>query len=99
MFVIANLLVALAQVLDFALYAYSWILLARVVVSYVNPDPGNPLIRFLYNATEPVLRRVRARLPAGGGAFDWAPIVVWLAVLFVQRFVVRSLVDLAQAIH
>ncbi len=98
MFLIANLLVAVAQVLDYALWAYAWILLARVVISYINADPHNPLIRFLHSATEPVLERVRAKLPVTSGGFDLSPIAVWLAVMFLQRFVVRSLFDLAQAI-
>ena len=98
MFLIANLLVAVAQVLDYVLWAYAWILLGRVVISYINADPNNPLIRFLYSATEPVLQRVRARLPVTSGGFDFSPIVLWLAVMFLQRFLVRTLYDLAQAI-
>ena len=98
MFLIANLLVAVAQILDYVLWAYAWILLGRVVISYINADPNNPLIRFLYSATEPVLERVRAKLPLSSGGFDFSPIVVWLAVMFLQRFLVRSLYDLAQAL-
>jgi len=98
MFLFANLLVAVAQILDYILWAYAWILLGRVVISYINADPGNLLIRFLYSATEPVLQRVRAKLPMTSGGFDFSPIVVWLAVMFLQRFLVRSLYDLAQAI-
>lgn len=98
MFVIANLLVAVAQLLDYVLWAYAWILLGRVVISYINADPNNPLIRFLHSATEPVLERVRAKLPMNSGGFDLSPIVVWLVVMFLQRFLVRSLYDLAQAI-
>ena len=98
MFLIANLLVAVAQILDYVLWAYAWILLARVVISYIKADPGNPLIRFLYSATEPVLERVRAKLPLCSGSFDFSPIVVWIAVMFLQRFLVRSLYDLAQAL-
>ena len=98
MFLITNLLVAVAQVLDYALWAYAWILLGRVVISYINADPNNPLSRFLYSATEPVLARVRAKLPFNTAAFDLSPVVVWLAVMFLQRFVVRTLYDLAQAI-
>ena len=59
MFIMANLLIALAQVLDYILWAYWWILLGRVVISWVNADPDNPIVRFLYIATEPVLARVR----------------------------------------
>ena len=99
MFLIANLLVAVAQILDYVLWAYAWILLARVVVSYVNADPNNPLIRFLHGATEPVLARLRAKLPLSSGGFDFSPIAVWLVVMFLQRFLVRSLYDLAQAIN
>ena len=98
MFLIANLLVAVAQILDYVLWAYAWILLGRVVISYINADPHNPLIRFLYSVTEPVLQRVRAKLPVSGGGFDFSPIIVWLVVMFLQRFLVRSLYDLAQAI-
>ncbi|HYJ17521.1 MAG TPA: YggT family protein [Candidatus Limnocylindria bacterium] len=98
MFLVANLLVAIAQILDYILWAYAWILLARVVISYINADPNNPLIRFLYGATEPILSRVRAKLPLSSGGFDFSPVIVWLAVMFLQRFLVRSLYDLAQAI-
>jgi YggT family protein len=98
MFLFANLLVAVAQVLDYVLWAYAWILLGRVVISYVNADPNNPLIRFLYTVTEPVLDRVRRKLPVTAGGFDLSPIAVWIAVMFLQRFLVRSLYDLAQAI-
>ena len=98
MFLLANLLFAVAQVLDYALWAYAWILLGRVVISYINADPNNPLIRFLYGATEPILEHVREKLPVTSGGFDFSPIVVWLAVMFLQRFLVRSLYDWAQAL-
>ena len=98
MFLVANLLVATAQILDYLLRAYGWILLARVVISYLNVDPNNPLIRFVYSVTEPVLERVRARLPMSSGGFDLSPLVVWVAVIFLQRFLVRTLYDLAQAV-
>jgi YggT family protein len=99
MFVIANLLVAVAQVLDYILWAYLWIIVGRVIVSWVNADRYNPIVRFLYSATEPVLERVRRRLPVYGGGFDLSPIVVWIAVIFLQRFLIRSLYDLANALR
>ena len=99
MFIFANLLFAVAQVLDWVLFAYFWILVGRRVVSWVHADYNNPIVRFLYAATEPVLERVRSRLPlAAVGGFDLSPIVVWLAVMFLQRFLVRSLYDLAYAL-
>jgi YggT family protein len=95
MFIVANLLIALAQVLEYLLWAYMWILIGRVIVSWVNADYNNAIVRFLYAATEPVLDRVRQRLPLFAGGLDLSPIVVWLAVVFLQRFLVRSLYDLA----
>jgi len=99
MFVIANLLVAVAQVLDYILWAYLWIIIGRVIVSWVNADPDNPMVRFLYSATEPVLERVRRRLPVYAGGYDLSPIVVWIAVMFLQRFLVCSLYDVAHALR
>jgi YggT family protein len=100
MFIFANLLYAVAQVLDYVLFAYFWILIGRVVVSWVRADYNNPIVRFLYAATEPVLERVRSRLPiAAVGGFDLSPIAVWLAVMFLQRFLVQTLFDLANRLR
>jgi len=99
MFIVSNFFVAIAQVLDYLLLAYQWILIGRVIISWVDADPYNPIVRFLYNATEPVLARVRRALPVFAGGFDLSPIVVWLGILFLRRFVVQSLIDLAYALH
>jgi YggT family protein len=98
-FIVANFVAALAQVLDYLLWAYMWILFGRVVVSWVNADPYNPIVRFLYNATEPVLARIRRVLPVYAGGFDLSPLVAWIAILFLQRFLVRSLYDLAYTLR
>jgi YggT family protein len=99
MFIVANLLIAVAQILDYALWAYWWILLGRVVISWVNADPYNPIVHFLYVATEPVLARVRRVLPVYAGGFDLSPIVVWIVVIFLQRFLIQSLYDLAHTLR
>ena len=99
MFLIANLLVAVAQVLDYVLWAYIWIIIARVVVSIANTDPTIPVVRFLYNATEPVFRWVRQRLSLAVRGFDLTPIIVWIAAVFLQRFVVYTFYDLANWIR
>ncbi len=98
MFIFINLLFAIAQVLDYVLWAYMWILIGRIVISWINADYGNPIVRFLYSATEPVLERVRQRLPVFIGGFDLSPVVVWIAILFLQRFLIRSLYDLAYSL-
>ena len=99
MFVIANFIIAVAQVLDFLLWAYLWILIARVVISWIDADPYNPIVRFIYNLTEPVLEKVRERLPLFAAGFDLSPIVVALAIWFIKRFLVQSLYDLAYALR
>lgn len=99
MFVLANLLIALAQVVDYLLTAYMWIVIARAIISWVNPDPYNPIVRFLYSATEPVLYRIRRMLPLYAGGIDFSPIIVFVAIVFLQRFLVQSLYDLAQSLR
>jgi YggT family protein len=99
MFVIANLLFAVAQVLDYVLWAYIWIIIARVVVSIANADTTIPVVRFLYNATEPVFHWVSQRLSLAVRGFDLTPIIVWIAAVFLQRFVVYTFYDLANWIR
>jgi len=95
MVVLSNFLLAIAQVLDVALTLYLWIVIARAVISWVNPDPHNPIVRFLYSATEPVLYRLRRSLPLFAGGIDFSPIVVLLIIVFLQQFLVGSLRSLA----
>jgi YggT family protein len=97
MFILANLLSAVANILNLVLTLYMVAIIARAVISWVNPDPYNAIVRFLYNVTEPVLYRVRRMLPLSFGGFDFSPIIVILAIYFAQHFVVRSLLDIAAA--
>ena len=100
MFILGNLLVALASVIGLVLNLYMWIIIARAVISWVNPDPYNPIVRFLYSITDPVLLAIRRRLPLSFGGIDFSPIVVILVIIFLQRFLVASLQDLArQFVH
>ena len=91
MFIIGNFLKAVALILDYVLTFYMWVVVARAVLSWVNPDPYNPIVRFIHNITEPVLNPIRSRLPVGIGGIDISPIIVILAVVFLQNFVVDSL--------
>jgi YggT family protein len=95
MFIIGYFLNALATVLDYALIFYMWIIIARAVLSWVSPDPYNPIVRFIHNVTEPVLYRLRARFPLGFSGIDFSPMLVLLAIIFVRSFVVNSLIRLA----
>jgi YggT family protein len=90
-FLFANFLSALATVLGIALNLYMWIIIARALLSWVNPDPYNPVVRFLNSITEPVLYRVRRAVPMHGIGLDLSPILVILAIYFLQVFLVQSL--------
>ena len=98
MFIITNLLFAVAQVLDYVLWAYIWILIARIVVSFTKIDTTIPVVRFLYGATDPVLVQVRRRWPVVYSGYDLSPIIVLIAAAFLQRFVVQTLYDLASVL-
>jgi len=95
MFIFSNLLMAVAKILNIGLTIYMWIIIARAVVSWVNPDPYNPIVRFLNNVTEPVLFRIRRIIPVYFGGFDFSPILVILVIIFIQAFLVQSLYQLA----
>ncbi|UCE56618.1 MAG: YggT family protein [Desulfobacterales bacterium] len=95
MFVISNFLYALAVVIDYVLFFFMIIVIARAVLSWVSPDPYNPIVRFINNVTEPVLYQVRRRIPLTFGGIDFSPVIVILIIYFLQIFVVKSLKDLA----
>ena len=98
MFVFRNLLVAVATVLDYVLVFFMVITIARAVLSWVSPDPYNPIVRFIHNVTEPVLIQIRKRLPMMYGGIDFSPIIVILIIIFLRIFVVNSLEGLAQSL-
>lgn len=98
MFVISNLLSAIAQLLDFVITIYVWIIIARVLISWVNPDPNNPIVQFLLRVTNPALRRLRQYVPMVAG-FDFSPIILIIGLYFVETFVVRTLQDFAYALR
>jgi len=90
-------IMAVANVLHYVLFFYMWIIIARAVLSWVSPDPYNPIVRFIYKVTEPVMYQVRSRLPVSFGGIDFAPVVVILIIYFLQTFVVNSLMRFSQS--
>lgn len=94
MFVMGNVLLGFATVLDYALTFYTWIIIARALISWVNPDPWNPIVQFLNRVTEPVLSPIRQRLGWRMGV-DLSPLVAIVAITFLQIAVVQSLKDWA----
>jgi len=93
MFVLGNLIAALAGIVDLVLTVLYWLIIIRALISWVNPDPYNPIVQFLYGVTEPILEPIRRRLPVM--AIDISPIVAFLAIMFLKSFLVRTLFDLS----
>ena len=99
MIILSNFLIAIAKVLDIVLSIFMWIVIARAVLSWVSPDPYNPIVRFINKVTEPVLYQIRKRIPVNFGGIDFSPIIVFLVIIFLQRFAVQSLYELALTLH
>jgi YggT family protein len=98
--VLARITYAIALVLGQLLWLYWWIVLIAVLLTWVNPDPYNPIVRFLRNVTEPVFYQIRKRLPfVVVGGLDLSPIVVVLAIAVLQNVLVGSLQDFAQRLR
>jgi len=93
MLILGNLLISVARLADIVLTLYMYVIIGRAIISWVNPDPYNPIVKFLYRATEPVLSRVRNILPHMGG-LDLSPMAVILAIIFLQGFLVRTILEL-----
>ena len=99
MFVFGNLISAVAGVLDIVLSIYMWIVIISALITWVNPDPYNPIVRFLYSVTEPVFAFVRRTLPIPAMGIDFTPIIVLLAIVFLQQFLVKTLHQIAMNLH
>ena len=93
MFILGNFINALAYVVSMLLTIMYWLILIRALLSWVSPDPFNPLVQFLMRVTEPVLEPIRRLMPQM--PIDISPIIAFFLILFLQKFLVASLVDLA----
>lgn len=92
MIALGNLMQALADVVHSVIFIFYWLLFAQVILSWVSPDPRNPIVSFIYQATEPILRKVRSKIPPFG-MIDVSPIIVFLFLYFIDSFLVNSLKD------
>jgi YggT family protein len=99
MFVFGNFLGALAGVLDIVLNIYLWIVIISAVLSWVNPDPYNPIVRFLRSVTDPVFSFIKRTLPLPNLPIDFTPMIVILVIVFLQMFLVKTLLDVARQVH
>ena len=96
MFVFGNFVIGLAKVIDIVLTLYKWIIIIRALITWVNPDPYNQIVLFLNRITEPVLRPIRRKLPVNSMGMDFSPFIVVLIIIFLQYFLVQTIIQLAQ---
>jgi YggT family protein len=96
MFVFGDLLISIATILDFLLGLYKWVVIIAALISWVNPDPYNPIVRFLHAVTEPVFRPIRRLIGYRLGPVDISPIIVILVIIFLQSFLVRTVIKIGQ---
>lgn len=95
MFVAGNFVAAIATILDYLLTIVNWLIIVRALISWVNPDPYNPIVQFLYKTTEPMLSPFRRIIPMYGVGLDLSPIAALLFIWFLKLFLVRTLYGLA----
>ncbi len=96
MFILSNLLSASANIVDILLTALYWIVIVRALISWVNPDPFNPIVQFLEKVTTPILEPIRRVLPFSSRlGIDISPIIAIMAIIFLKSFLVRTLLDLS----
>ena len=95
MFILANFIGAVATILNIVITILIWLVIIRALLSWVNPDPYNPIVQFLYRTTEPILNPIKRFLPIRGVPIDFSPLIAIVILLFLRYFVVGSLIELS----
>jgi YggT family protein len=95
LFVFGNLFSTIAHILDILLEVYMWVVIVRAILSWINPNPYNPLVRIIYGLVDPVTYSISRFFPTRIGMIDIAPFMLLLIIIFLQKFIVRTLFDLA----
>ena len=95
MFIFGNLLLGVARVLDLLLTVYMWIVIISALISWVNPDPYNPIVKFLRGITEPVYRPIRRFIGGRLGMIDISPMIVIIVIIFIKTVFITSIIEFA----
>lgn len=93
MILLANLTLAIGQILGAVLSFFYFVVIVSAILSWVNPDPYNPIVRFLSSCTEPILQPIRRYMPFRNARIDISPLILILVLLFLQQFLVQSIID------
>jgi YggT family protein len=90
MFILGYLLQSIATILDIVLLLAKIVIIARAILSWVSPDPYNPIVRIINQMSEPILFPIRRRVPYFGG-IDWSPMIALIVIIFLESFLVQTL--------
>lgn len=99
MFVFGNLFSTIGSILNMLLSLYLWIIVARVVFSWVRPDPHNPLVKTICKLVDPVTYQISKIIPTKAGMIDFAPFILMLIIIFLKEFLVKTLFDIGTRMH
>jgi len=99
MFVFGNVILGIAKVLGVVLNIYMWVIIIRALLSWVNPDPYNPIVQFLTRITEPVLRPLRKLVPTWKLGVDLSPLIAILIIYFLEIAVVDTLARIGHSMR
>ena len=94
MFIFGNFIIAVANILDIILGIYKWIVIIAALISWVNPDPYNPVVKLLYSVTDPLFKPIRRLIGYRLGPVDISPLIIIFAIIFIQRFLITSLIEI-----
>ncbi len=97
MFVFGNIVIGIAEVLDWVLVVSMWIIAIRALISWVNPDPYNPIVQILQKLTEPMLRPLRKLVPPYKIGIDISPIIAFLIIIFLRIALVNTLLRIGRS--
>lgn len=95
MFILGNLISAVTTIVDYILVIASWLIIMRALISWVNPDPYNPIVQFLHRTTEPILTPFKRLFPIYSIGIDVSPILALIFIWFLRLFLIRTLLSIA----
>jgi YggT family protein len=94
MFVFGNLFSSIASILNLLLDLYFWVIFARAILSWIRPDPYNPIVKTIYRLVDPLTYKISRIIPTRIGMVDVAPFILMLLIIFAQKFLVSTLFDI-----
>ena len=98
MMVFSTFLESLAHIISMLINIYIWVLIIAVLLSWVKPDPYNPIVQVLTRLSEPLFAKMRSLMPTNFGGIDFAPLIVIVVLKFIDLMFVRLLLKYAQGL-